>query len=457
MVYIRNVVEPVLFLYMFSDCLNIITLQSLVYERTCLKTLDPDLCPLLNNGSFQHEEVAIQVQTSKWVLHFNMALLIPSIIAALFLGPFGDAFSRKIVLILPIIGNITAIFVFLIISAFDNIPVIYLLIGVVLNGCCGGHIVMMMALYSYIVHITDLKYRTIRLGILESMVFLSTTIGMLVAGMMLKSVGHTAMYGIISIFNILNLFYTVFVVEELIETDKSTRKILRSIFLIENIKSLCKFMTQKRKSNTRTVLLFGILILSVLILMTKGEFSIIQLFLRHSPISASVTQIGYFFSLQNFVYGFTLIIILPLLKKCFSVNDFALSLVGFAAQGIGSIMFGLAQNITTAFIVPVVKMPLGFTYATIRSVTSTFVNIDEEAKLFTFMAYLENLMALLASVCFNGLYSLTFDIHQGFVFFVSTAICSLCTLFTVVMWFQIKQANGYKNLDEHQELQRSGK
>lgn len=271
MVNIRNIVEPVLFLYMFSDCLKIITLQSLVYERTCLKTLDPKLCLSLNNGSFQVEEVAIQVQSSKWVLHFNTALLIPSIIAALFLGPFGDAYSRKIVLILPLIGNIAAIFIFLIISAFDSIPVTYLLIGVVLDGCCGGHIVMMMALYSYVTHVTDLKYRTIRFGILESMIFLSITIGMLVAGMMLKSVGHTAIYGVIIIFNIINLFYTVFVVEELIETDKSTTNILRSIFLIENIKRLYTFMIQKRTSNTRCVLLFGILILSVLILMTKGK------------------------------------------------------------------------------------------------------------------------------------------------------------------------------------------
>ncbi|GAB1598347.1 proton-coupled folate transporter-like [Argonauta hians] len=448
MVTIKNLVEPVIFMYMIPETLTLIALQSLVYDRTCQEYYDQSMCRVLNNGSFHEKETIIQEESSEEILELLIGFLVPSTIAAMFLGPFGDIYSRKIVLILPLIGNIISHFIFMITASFVSIPMSLLFLGVIIRGCFGGTIIMMMALYTYVIHTADLKNRTVRIGILQAMSFIATTVGMLVSGILLDSINYTAMFGLIIILNIINLSYTVIVIEELIKTDQSILSTCKHIFQIQHVRSLFEFISKKRKSTERAIIMFGILITAIVILITRGEVPVIQLFLRHFPISADVNQVGYFFSLQNFVFGIALMTAFPILKKVLFVSDLYLSLSGFIAQGIGSVMFGLAPNIEVAFAVPVLRMPLGFTYAIMRSVASTFVNIDEEAKLFTIFAYLENLMPLVASVCFNGLYSLTFDIHEGYVFFVATAICAISCLLTVVMWHQIDENKKYESLQE---------
>nr|KAG5688536.1 hypothetical protein BaRGS_031320 [Batillaria attramentaria] len=50
------------------------------------------------------------------------------------------------------------------------------------NGLCGGIIACLMAVFSYITHIASPESKTMRIGIVESMIFMAGTLGVFISG-----------------------------------------------------------------------------------------------------------------------------------------------------------------------------------------------------------------------------------------------------------------------------------
>jgi MFS family permease len=107
------------------------------------------------------------------------------------------------------VGALIYTLVNLVNAVYAHAPVSYLLIGSVINGMTGGFISVMMAVYSYIGHVASAHNRTIRVGILEAMIFLSGTLGVLVSGAMLDGTSFTFVFAFICGCLALALVYTV--------------------------------------------------------------------------------------------------------------------------------------------------------------------------------------------------------------------------------------------------------
>ena len=86
---IRNVravvtVEPVLFFYMLATFMQYSVFQDLVYRKTCENNFNATVCDNLNDNSAALD--VVQQRASHWILGSTLALTIPSIIVAGFLG-----------------------------------------------------------------------------------------------------------------------------------------------------------------------------------------------------------------------------------------------------------------------------------------------------------------------------------------------------------------------------------
>lgn len=219
-------VEPVMFLYMFGVFMQFITLQALIYDKVCLLNFNETVCSNLNNLTFKAEEDLVQKTTSKWLLYTNLAMGIPSLFSVvLFIGPWGDKAGRKMPIVICLVGAVFATGSAAVNAAYMLAPLPYLLIGGFLNGLCGGYIAALMSMYTYIAQVSTKENKTVKMGLLEAMVFLSGTLGTATSGVMLDNTSYVFVFSLLTGTMVLAVIYTLLWVDNIVpevDEDKTT-------------------------------------------------------------------------------------------------------------------------------------------------------------------------------------------------------------------------------------------
>lgn len=279
-------VEPVMFLYMFSIFLQFITMQALVYEKVCTRNFNSTVCANIENETYKVSEEFVQKTTSTWILYINLAMGLPSLLSVvLFLGPWGDRLGRKIPVISPLIGAALAGINNIINSVYMDAPLEYLLIGCFLNGIMGGFIAALMAMYSYIAHVSTPEYRTVKIGILEAMIFLSGTVGTALSGVILDRTSYVFVFSFLEGIMVLALLYTIFWIDnvkpdDVLSTSMKTKGFCQTYFL-DALNDAFKCVYDKRRSKNFLYLALLMVIIFFLMVATVGWYTSVYLFSIH--------------------------------------------------------------------------------------------------------------------------------------------------------------------------------
>lgn len=429
-------VEPVLFLYMFAVSIVFPTLQALAYDKVCYQKYNNSFCEQLRNATFQHEHPEetdyVQSETSHWILFGNIALTVPACFTVvLFLGSFGDKVGRKFPIILPLIGAIMQAVSCLLNSVYPSAPLGLLLMGPILSGCCGGIIACLMAVFSYISHLASAESKTMRIGIVESMIFLAGTLGVFVSGMMLDRTSFTFVFSFSLCLLCLALVYTVFCLPDIKPTELVTPTKWCGRWIVDSLKEWVVILKQPRGPRVRVVLFLLILSIDLILLCTVGELDILLLFLRREPLSWPQSMYGYYKGMENLLRGLVLVTVLPLLKKKMKTRDTSLAMAGMASKSMGLILLGVANQTWIVFLSGVFGMGQGFIAAGIRSMMSSLVKKNEQGRLFSILAVSEIVVAMIAAVLFNTIYPRTLHFFPGFCFIMAAAISlvAFCIIF----------------------------
>lgn len=128
------VVLLVFFLYKTGEALLEPSVKLYLYEKTCIEQLsnDPLICRHLNVNS-ELERLA-QRTASSYIMWYRVLLNVPAILLSLLIGAWSDRFGRKLPMMLPCIGSMTCVFLYLF-SMIDGAPTFPLvLIGATING-----------------------------------------------------------------------------------------------------------------------------------------------------------------------------------------------------------------------------------------------------------------------------------------------------------------------------------
>ena len=266
---LSNLVEPIIFVYMLIMYLQYPAIQALIYSKVCLQNYNETICHHLSNKTNKGHEIHVQKETSYWIMYQNLALLLPSIFSAMMLGRIGDTVSRKWTILSPLIGQFFCGIIYLINAHYIHISLGYLLIGALVSGLFGGFTSLIMGIYSYLSHTTELKSRTIRMGILESMTFFAATLGVLLVGVILDNFGYIAVFGIIFALSSIVMLYTIFVLEDITPETDSTNQ--THICSTKRCKHFLQFFCKSRGGNKNLILLLGTLIICLLLFITAGK------------------------------------------------------------------------------------------------------------------------------------------------------------------------------------------
>lgn len=266
-------VEPVLFLFMMAMFIQLPITQMLILRKVCLAENSHNVCDNLHLKEYSKVENEVQTQTSHWILYLQLFAAIPGAFMSLIFGASSDKIGRKIIIVIPVIGN-TINGILLIIAAYflEELPIAFLIPGAVVVGFTGSFGTFYIALVSYIADVTTDESRTKRLGLLESMVFLGGTIGLLMTGLVLHVFGFTPVYVLVVGLQLCILLYVGWILEESLPVSKrigltSKDKKLSCIYsLKDSVWTALMVYFKPRPGNNRKYLLLlqGMTIIGVL-------------------------------------------------------------------------------------------------------------------------------------------------------------------------------------------------
>ena len=116
------------------------------------KKYPEEVCYNMTHGLSVDDDYVEEVQKTVADLEVYDGILValPSVIFCLFLGTWSDTHGRRIILVLPFVGNFVAFVAYMINYAFfDELGIYHLLWGSTV-GMFGGYIGLNIALYGYI-------------------------------------------------------------------------------------------------------------------------------------------------------------------------------------------------------------------------------------------------------------------------------------------------------------------
>lgn len=254
----RVTVEPVLFFYMLCTIMSGPLVQQLAFNKICYDKYNSETCKNLTKS----QEDFVHEKTSKWILYQSVALMVPSIAASLILGSWSDKVGRKTVLILPSVGSVLLYINYMLNVGYFSLDVNYILIGVCISGFFGGFATTLLAVFSYISDITDKSQRTLRVAILESMIFLGGTVGNLIGGVLVEHRGFMAAFGLCLGLSVTVILYVSFILPESYFPEGDHEGNWALVAVHNHLKASFRVLTKQRPQHQRLnllVIIFGVL------------------------------------------------------------------------------------------------------------------------------------------------------------------------------------------------------
>ena len=267
---LRITVEPVLFFYMLCNLMSLPLLQQLAFKKICLSKFDDAICKNLTKT----QEEFVHQKTSKWILYQSVCLTLPSIFASLIFGSWSDKVGRKVILILPSVGSILLYINYILNAVYLSLDVNFLLVGVCISALFGGFATTLLGVFSYISDITDKSQRTLRVAVLESMIFLGGTVGNLIGGVLVDHGGFGAAFGLCLALNVLIILYITFILPESFYPQENQEGNWALVAVHNHLKASFQVLTKRRPKHQRLnmlVIIFGIL--TFLLICTYSNFS----------------------------------------------------------------------------------------------------------------------------------------------------------------------------------------
>lgn len=184
---------PALFLYVFSNDINLIALNGLIYRKACINQFNLTVCNSIKK--FSAFSTLVQEESTQKMLYLNIAFLLPAIFAIIHMASIGDRrLNYQLPLLVSLLGSLGQSFVniFAVDQAYSTC--FYLLIcSQIINGICGGgSLAFISSCFSHVSIYENFKsnnlpskpkkYRSISYSICESCLLFGQFLGSFLSG-----------------------------------------------------------------------------------------------------------------------------------------------------------------------------------------------------------------------------------------------------------------------------------
>ncbi|KAL9955023.1 hypothetical protein ACROYT_G042623 [Oculina patagonica] len=394
------------------------------------------------------QEDLVHQKTSKWILHQSVASTVPSIVVSMMLGSWSDKVGRKTVLILPSVGSVLLYINYMLNVAYFSLDVNFILIGVCISGFFGGFTTTLLGVFSYISDITDKSQRTLRVAVLESMIFLGGAVGNLIGGVLVQHGGFIAAFGLCLGLSVIVILYISFILPESFVPEGDQEGNWALVAVHNHLKASFQVLTKQRPKHQRLNLLVSMFGIFFFVAILFGGFNdITVLYSKHSPLNFSPSLIGYFLAEVLFFKGIGVVLGIPLMTKIFKLSDLTIAIIG-AVISIGFYLsLGLASTKWMMFVGALLAVASAILAPCLRSFISKQVESSELGTTFALLASLEVLETLIASIIFNNIYSATVEWLPGFCYFLMSGLNVVPIALLVWLFMLDRCSNPYMTME----------
>ena len=469
--------EPYVLLFSFLFTAHMSTVPQLVLQKVCIaKYNNATICDGLDRHEFKKEQDRVQEASSLWVLILLLATLLPSMFTVLIWGPIADRIGRKrVILVPPIFFGLQSIIYLLNSTAFYSSHVIYLVIGAASTSVFGDFQGAYAIAYSYMADITERNsQRTMRMAIMEGIMFFSGAPAGLAAGFLLQKYGFGAVFIATVSISFLMFVYVAFFLPTPKPLTRSRRETSSSLDNTvssngteegendqygrseeEGTPLFCRKISQSNKtisrikyyinplnhlsqigkvihgSKSKALLITLLLCFWLTLIAIAGELYITVLFIKNRPFNLSSEEVGYYFAFISTARGIGAVLLSQIAVRYFGLGDFLLIAIGLVSQTANYILLGLSTSKTMLYLVSLSGIGLGVATSGIRALITKNVPLDSHGSILAAIEFFDVFGALLGNVMSNSIYNGTVSKYPGTSFFVlgsfsTTALCMIC-------------------------------
>ncbi len=436
-------------LYYISEGVFNSVVPELAIKKVCYQMYNSTICEHLSSGKYPTEEDIVYSEATTWYSNSVIFCAIPSAITIMFLGAISDILSkRKLLLLIPIMDATKACI--LMISGSFRSSFVILVVAMVMPSVYGGNQGAPMLACSYMADVTEASHvRTVRLNILEGLNFLSLGIGNFVSGFLINSYGFNVALLLSLSSAAANIVFVIFLLPEINatqhENDAEEAKKTPTKPFVEKL-SICwayfkktclliKKFTQKYLLSLNHIHVILLLIATFFTTATiSGENVILVVFLQHTPLSLSETEVGFFLLFLQCVRGIGVIILALFSLTCCKSSDVVIIVLGQVSIIAIYLAVGLSKDRSTLFSVIPLTIALPMALSGMTSMLTKMVDHNENGTVLSFEAFFSIVGIIVMSVGCASLFNMASTYLPGSSV-ILLAISGFCGLLAALAAF----------------------
>ncbi|XP_063956636.1 proton-coupled folate transporter-like [Lytechinus pictus] len=396
-------------------------------------------------GNSSSVEDGIQATTAQWLLILGAINAIPGLFMAIILGSISDRLGRKPALglclfgyLLNTAGNILVIYFHLPIPAF--------IAGDLIGGLGGGLSLLLSTSAAYVSDLSSAKTRTMRIVIVETMLFVGFGIGQIALGFTLQESQDPTLNKYLPPLwialgcTLASLVYVLspWLIIETVDRKKADKAGSQVTKVLVGIYHLLKENTDKRRMKVigyTVIMMFAVFVVQsasqVFVVYSLGE-----------PFCLGPLEVS-FVSVTSVVSGSIGMIVGGAVLPRF-LNDNWILQICLVNSILTSLITGLATTKWMLYLSSALSLVKALSFPVIRSQLSKMSAAHEKGLMLAFIGCMDGLAGFLSPLISNSIYSSTLYFYPPFVFFF---LCGLHIIPIIVTGLlQLSQRNSYKQL-----------
>jgi len=457
--YDMLVVEFLFFFYKTGESMLDATTRPYIVRAVCQETFPDNASICQNIDMFPEKEDEVQLMAANYLMYYRLLMTIPAVFLGLFCGAYSDKYGRKIPMMMPSIGSVFAVLLYMLSIMCEEYRIPLILVGSALQGMFGKSSVITMAVNSYVSDTSEVEDRTKKLGKLLAMNFLGLFAGSLLSGLFQDGTDLLTTYCGVVFIHAAVVIVAVFAVNDTVDFPSKRKnddanefkEECCALFRLSNIKESVMVLVKPRMHNARFLIL-ALFFTSVLNQTCKvGEMDITVLFVTRSPLSWPRSWYGYLLSVDYAVMGLCLLLMLPLLTSVCKCSDGAILMMGISCKVVRLMWAGFCTETWMVYTSVVIGAFAGLITSALRSLLSKCVDEDEAGKIFSLLACGETASKLIGVLVFVNLYSATAYFFPGFAYVFEAIIYILMLILVGLLYKELKSTGTYNLMQAFSE------
>ncbi|XP_067681322.1 proton-coupled folate transporter-like [Haliotis asinina] len=436
-------VEPIVFAYYCCIIMTLPLIQFYIYDKIAESyggvnhTTSHQCGQRTDNSSDAKLETKIQSKAASYNIFFLFTSTFPGILQTIFLGSMSDRYGRKLSMLLPLCGLLSALTVYLIVFEL-NLPLGCLFIGNTIEGFSGGFGTMLTAIFGCAADITPVgPKRGFRMTVIQAVMSFGSASGSLVAGIWTQMVNFKQpLYFLIALSGA-TLLFTIFIFPE-------TRRNLPkgSLSVKEHLKLLKRsfqFYIKDTADKRRWKLIVSLMTFFTSFSVELIKNTVLILYLLATPFCWSKIQITGYAAARTIADWICILGLTHFLLGRFS--EVTIAIIGCVSNILFLGLIGFAQNSVLVIVAAVLGIFSEAAPAMMRSVMSKLVSPDEQGALFASVSTMEMVASSFLGIVATLVYKASLSFFPGLIFVILSGVIFITVLMLGALSYCLKKSS----------------